>query len=135
MQGIVCIDDHNGILFNHRRVSRDKVLMQWLMDYVNGSEVYLRPYSEELFDGYDHLHVSDSYLEEAGEKDFCFVEDDCMSRSPARFNKLLVCKWNRSYPSDVKLDVSLYETWNKEVLAEIPGSSHDKITIEMWWQA
>ena len=133
MNVFLCIDDNNGILFNHRRVSRDRVLCQWIMDQLQGKKFFLREYSKELFSEYAALEVSEDYLKKAGKDDFCFVEDDGYSPYLNETEHLFLCKWNRRYPSDVKFERNrLDNSWTLFHVEEFPGSSHEKITVEEW---
>lgn len=133
MKAIICIDDGYGILFNNRRVSKDKILIQWIVKYVDGRSIWMRPYSKELFDGYSNIQVSDNYLDEANSDDYCFVEDNKISDYIGKIDNILLCKWNRRYPSDVKFQKSLLDSgWSMSVIAEFNGTSHEKITVEGW---
>ena len=143
MIAIVCIDDNGGILFNNRRVSRDKVLTSWITEYTAGRTLWMRPYSKELFSSANAdeivnqtVKISEDYLSEAKNGDFCFVEDDGLSLFEQYGNSLealLICRWNRSYPSDVRLPDGLEALLpEKVVIDEFEGNSHDKITIEKW---
>ena len=130
---ITCIDDSNGILFNNRRVSSDRILNQWVIDYIGGHKLWLREYSKILFEQYSNIEVCDDYLDKAGKGDFCFVEDGKLANYEEKVEKLIVCKWNRRYPSDVKLpELFSSKCNNKSVITEFEGSSHDKITVEEW---
>ena len=130
---IICIDDDYGILFNNRRVSRDKSLIQWIENYVGNKHIWMRPYSKELFDGYDNIKISDNYLEEAESDDYCFAEDNEIFNHIGWIDDVLLCKWNRRYPSDIKFQISLLDSsWSMSVIAEFSGTSHKKITIEEW---
>lgn len=133
MKAIVCVDDDYGILFNNRRVSRDKSLIQWLMNFINNNKIWIRPYSKDLFNGYDNIYVSYDYLDKAGTDDYCFIEDSMNSDYTRKVEYILLCKWNRRYPSDVKFQRDLLDkNWSVSILAEFSGTSHEKITIEEW---
>ena len=132
MKIIICIDDSGGILFNHRRVSRDRAIVEWITKHLSSKKLWMRCYSEELFQDYSNRNVSEYYLKEAGEDEYCFVEDD-LSGDEDRISEIILCRWNRNYPSDVKFNLSILdENWTCELLDEIEGSSHKKITIERW---
>ena len=45
---IVCVDDNGGMMFNHRRQSRDKKLIEWLTQNVS-QHIACKQYSKELF--------------------------------------------------------------------------------------
>ncbi len=46
-------------------------------------------------------------------------------------DELIVCHWNRAYPSDLKCSLNVKD-FHVELLDEFEGSSHKKITIERW---
>ena len=137
MNIIVCIDDGGGILFNHRRVSKDRVLMQWIAQYVGGKPILASPYSGDLFaecQPRPKLMIAEDYLSKgADEKDaFCFVEEYTFKEYLPKIGRILLCKWNRRYPSDVKFPLDILKDFEEKNSWEFPGSSHEKITVEEW---
>ena len=73
MRLIVCLDDKNGMAFNHRRQSRDRIITETIEELVKGSTLHFSPYSAKLFPS-GVFEPSEDYLSRAGEDDFCFVE-------------------------------------------------------------
>lgn len=133
MIAIVCVDDDDGILFHQRRVSRDRILNQWILDATGGRKFWMRAYSKELFGDAGNIVVCEDYLEQAEAGAYCFVEDGSLGSYADKVESLLVCRWNRRYPSDVKLPEALEAEFAvRSVVAEFAGSSHDKITVEEW---
>ena len=49
MKVIVCVDDNNGMMFNNRRQSRDRILIEDVVKNVIGGNLLMAPYSEPLF--------------------------------------------------------------------------------------
>ena len=49
MHLIVCLDDNNGMAFNHRRQTRDRELTRKMLDTVNGNPIWMSPYSYKMF--------------------------------------------------------------------------------------
>ena len=49
MRLIVCLDDKNGMAFNHRRQSRDRIVTEKIEELAKGSVLRLSPYSAKLF--------------------------------------------------------------------------------------
>ncbi len=132
MIGIICIEDENGMLFHDRRVSRDRLLIDWLMQRIGEKQIWMRPYSKELFAAYE-VKVAENYLELAKEGDYCFIEDGAYAEHQEKMTGLILCRWNRRYPSDLKFQESILEQgWQQESSLEIKGSSHKSITIEEW---
>ena len=49
MKLIVCLSDDNGMMFNHRRQSRDRVLIADMIQHVQNAPLWVSPYSAPLF--------------------------------------------------------------------------------------
>ena len=75
MKLIVCVDKSNGMLFNNRRQSQDKVLREKLLSLVGEDRLFLNAYSARQFENNEKLTVCEDFLAMAGEDDFCFVEN------------------------------------------------------------
>ena len=132
MKLIVCLSDDGGMMFNHRRQSRDRVLIADMVQHTRHATLWVSPYSIPLF-GEDcpHLQVTPNPGKVAGENDYCFVEDTPLPQNFEEVNELLIYRWNRLYPSDVRFvcDTSAFSLTES---LEFVGSSHDKITKEIW---
>ena len=132
MIAVVCIDDNGGMLFNNRRLSRDRILIEDLIKTADGRKIYIEPFSETLFNGKEnYVLVTDDCLSGAGEDDYCFVENKNISAYRNKIKGLIIYKWNRKYPSDLKFDFDLSDYKLNEV-SEFGGSSHEKITKEIY---
>ncbi len=132
MIAVVCIDDNGGMLFNNRRLSRDRILIEDLINTADGRKIYIEPFSETLFNGKEnYVLVTDDCLSGAGEDDYCFVENKNISAYRNKIKGLIIYKWNRKYPSDLKFDFDLSDYKLNEV-SEFVGSSHEKITKEIY---
>lgn len=128
---IVCIDDDMGLIFNKRRQSKDSELRKWILTFTDGKKLFMDSYTHGQFadEPQEQLIVSDDYLSEMNDGDICFTEKNSAAL-PADCD-YIVCRWNRRYPSDLKLSADP-AAYHIELLAEITGSSHEKITIEHW---
>ena len=129
---VVCLDDNLGMMFNHRRQSRDRVLIKDLMDHVGDRRLVVSSYSVSLFPADDPRVVvaADPWVA-AGEDDLVFAEDTDPASAWDKVSEVLLYRWNRIYPADrhFRGDMSgflLTET------TEFVGSSHDRITKEVW---
>ena len=49
MTVIVSLDNANGMMFNHRRQSRDANVVKDILKTINGASLLIAPYSEPLF--------------------------------------------------------------------------------------
>ena len=135
MIAIVCLDDKNGMGFNHRRQSRDARLRREMLDMAAGSRLWMAPCSAEQFgsEGAGRLLVSEAFLEEAAPGDYVFVEDRALSPFAEKLEKLVVFRWNRVYPGDRYFDLDLTGgPWRKTESLDFPGTSHKRITREVY---
>ena len=128
---IVCLDDRGGMLFNHRRQSQDLALRADLLAMTRGSRLYMSDWSAKPFGDTPGITRSPDPLEEAGSGDWCFLEDRPLGALADRVEKLVIYRWNRTYPADLFFDLSL-RGWHLESSADFPGSSHEKITKETY---
>lgn len=133
MDVIVCVDDRMGLSFNGRRQSKDQVLRAWIADHLQGGMLCMNAYSAKQFSDFpqDRLMVREDFLENAGENDCCFAETSDLLPWEDRIRRLILCRWNRHYPSDRKLDLDLSH-WTLKESQEFPGSSHERITVEVY---
>ena len=131
MKLIFCVDDKGGMMFFGKRQSKDNVLREWIINYAQGSKLWMSPYSAKQFDGNPNILVDNDYMSKAKENDVCFIEDG--DYSAANASEIVLCKWNRHYPSDKVFNIDLKSLGFKKIDSEdIKGSSHDKITIERY---
>lgn len=132
MKIIVCLDDNGGMMFNHRRQSRDRLVTADILDSSRGKKLYIDEYSQKLFADLEGSYtVSDNMLEDAGEGDVCFVENKAISHVIGRIEEITVYRWNRVYPADTYFDIDLVkEGFVLRDTRELEGNSHEKITKE-----
>jgi len=131
MKIIVCLDDREGMTFNHRRQSRDRVVTADIVREA-GERLRMCPYSESLFleTAMEKL-VSENFLDEARAEDWCFVENRALAPYRDSIGEVLVYRWNRHYPSDTTFDLNLAaEGFHLAEREEFEGYSHEKITKE-----
>ena len=127
----VCIDDHNGVSFNSRRVSSDKVVIQDIVKVAGTQNITITPYSVPLFrDFQDRVEVKKDIFESCA---VCFAEEGDFLGMMDDVKKLIVYKWNRRYPSDKKFPLDAYKACMRlENTEDIPGFSHPCITREVY---
>lgn len=130
---IVCVDDDNGMMFNHRRQSRDKALIDYILHMTQTSRLWMSRYSAELFNATENpqVCVDDSFLSKASSGEYCFVEDVALPLNESTAEKIMLYKWNRCYPSDLRFGIDLSE-WRLKSTLDFPGSSHERITEEVY---
>lgn len=133
MKVIVCVDDNNGMMFNKRRQSRDRVLIEDLLNTIKEGCLYVAPYSKILFQDFVTPIESEFLLDEADDNDYCFIENKSLLPYSDRIDELIIYHWNRIYPADMHLDISPEALSLKLVsTTEFAGSSHEKITKELY---
>lgn len=126
-------DERGGMIFNKRRVSRDRILIRDLMSGFDG-KIYINEYSKLLFEEYpDRTVVCKSALDEAPDGAVCFIEFPPFAPYISDISRFIIYNWNRRYPFDLCLDVSPSDEGYKSVsVFEFEGSSHEKITKEIF---
>lgn len=133
MNVIVCLDDKNGMMFNGRRQSRDRILCARAADLAAGRTLWMNEYSAPLFppELAPRTMIRGDFLSRAGRGDYCFVENAPLVPHEEQIETLFVFRWNRVYPADTRLDLPL-ERWQKVRTEEFAGSSHEAITMEVY---
>lgn len=127
---IACVDERMGMAFNRRRQSRDKAVYADIA--AANTRIWLSPRSSMLFEGFDaDICADEDFAQKAFSGEFCFVEFAPPAKFESRVEKIILYHWNRSYPADTKFDIPL-DSWLLESTVEFPGSSHEKITKEVY---
>lgn len=134
MHIIVCVDDRNGMLFNFRRQSRDRLLIADVISELGDKKIYISSFSKLLFEDFEGKYiVNDSIPNGLMTDDVCFVENVDVLPYINDINKLTVYHWNRAYPGDTFFNVDLVkEGFDLSSTYEFEGYSHEKITREIF---
>ena len=123
----ICLDDRNGLQFNKRRQSRDSALLEDIRSRLTGN-LLIEPFSEKLIREAEIPYV----LPPETAADY-FAEDIPPEELLAQTTKLVLYRWNRHYPSDVVWEPDLESLgFILEETSEFPGTSHEKITREVY---
>ena len=130
----VCLDDRNGMSFGGRRQSRDRLLIADFMQSCSPDQpVFVNAYSCPLFGEYSQITVVEDLLSDCPDGGVCFVERQPLTPYLEQLAELIIYRWNRLYPADLYFDVDLKEMGFSLVSScEFTGSSHDKITKEVY---
>lgn len=133
MKLIVCIDDNFGVLFNNRRLSSDKKVTERICEIVGDNPIYMTDYSAKLFADTDITVKVAEDLDRVKRNSYVFYEGGSVEKILSKIDSLIVFRWNRKYPSDVKfplgdviLDMKLENSMN------FCGNSHPEITEEVY---
>lgn len=125
----LCIDERGGMIFNKRRVSRDRVLIAELVGSVEG-KIYISEYSLRIFEPHkERVVVCDDPIRECPEGAVCFIENTPVEPYLGDISSFIIYNWNTMYPYDVCFTIELEkEGFTKVSESEFEGSSHDNIT-------
>lgn len=131
MKAYICLDDNRGMLFNNRRQSRDKTVID---DILSSSEpLYISDFSARLFDGRENVITVKSALHDCPDTGRCFVENEAVEACLEGISELVIYHWNRSYPYDTVFSLDLKnEGFTLSSKHDFAGFSHEKITKEVW---
>ena len=134
MKIIVCIEDNGGMMFNGRRLSRDRLLIRDIERSVGQGMLRMSEYSAPLFADTSCLTtVSASFLEEAEPVDYCFVENRSLASYLPQIDEIWIYHWNRRYPADHFLDINPQACgFQLSSVTEFVGHSHQTITKEIF---
>lgn len=134
MKIIAVVDDSYGMMFNHRRISMDRRVREEIQKLIKCHELWMNTYSAEQFDLQTiNIQVHDNFMEYVKQDDFAFIENIQVRPYFEQINSVILFYWNRSYPSDFKLDLIPSENQMKCTnRQDFVGNSHEKITMEVW---
>lgn len=130
MHIVLCLDDRNGILFNKRRLSSDRIVCQRIAERVCG-KLWMNNYSAKLFAD-TSVCIDEAFLQKAGAGDTCFVESPDFMQVEDRIESITVYRWNRAYPADTKISAELLSRWQLTGTEDFPGNSHETVTEERY---
>lgn len=123
----ICLDDRNGLKFNKRRQSRDAAVLEDICSQLKGP-LLIEAYSEKLIGEAGIPYV----LPPETAEDF-FAEDIPSEEILAQTEKIVIYRWNRHYPADVRWEADLAAMgFAPAEIREFPGKSHEKITREVY---
>ncbi len=131
MNVILCLDDNKGLLFNNRRQSRDKSVLEDVFYSLNGERLTVTSFSEKLFSDYaEKIIVNDNPFDN-DENVHIFAENLSLQQITTKIDKITVYNWNRVYPCDFYCDIDFSQFILVEE-AEFVGNSHEKITKQVF---
>ena len=134
MIAVLCIDDNLGTMFNSRRQSRDRVVTEKILELSDGKTLWMSSYSFKLFEMSDSINImaEDDFPKKAEDGEYCFFEGQPLTPYDSKTEKIVLFKWNRSYPADVFFDASVLNKRRLVHTEDFQGSSHEKITMEVY---
>ena len=131
MTVVLSLSEGDGMLFNKRRQSRDRVLIENLMSLIDDKILFITSFSEKLFESYSNVKIIDSPEEVPKEATF-FIENLSLAPFKNKIEKMIIYRWNRVYPSDEKFNCDLLRDKKLVSSTDFKGNSHEKITEEIY---
>lgn len=134
---IIAVDDNNGLAFNRRRQSQDRILRDKILGLAKGKRLWVTLYTAQQFESvseHPELNVSENPLTEAVAGEYAFVENMLVGEYARWIEKIVLFRWNRAYPSDLKFDIDISDGnhWRLVQTEDFAGYSHDRITMEVY---
>ena len=155
MTGIVCLDQEDGLLFNGRRQSRDRVVTEKILSMTKGKPLWMSAYSRRIFPEDAPVCVAEDLMgklaepaesarkaaeqaesaqkeswQQPGKASFCLIEE-AVDLENETIDEWLVFRWKRVYPADVFLKFP-EDSWEKELIETFAGYSHEEIDLERY---
>ncbi|MBQ5321412.1 MAG: ribonuclease Z [Oscillospiraceae bacterium] len=128
MKVFVCLDDKNGMTFGGKRQSRDRIVIEDVLKTVGEEKLYIDAFSKTLFE-----NKGAEIVKEFPKEGYFFNENKEMKHHMEFISEIIVYRWNRRYPADFYLDIDIAkEGFKLADYLEFKGSSHDKITKEIY---
>lgn len=131
MNVILCLDDNKGMLFNNRRQSRDKAVLDDAFKLLDGEKLVVTSFSEKLFSDYLENVIVDDNPFDKEENKYIFSENLSLQQFATKIDKIIVYNWNRAYPCDFYCDID-FSHFQLVEEAELVGNSHEKITKQIF---
>ena len=133
MNLIVCLDDKNGMTFNRRRQSSDRLLIRHLLSWVGEKPLWICPGSVSLFEELPpNVIVDPDCFSKASREDFCFGEEKSCLEYISKAASIIVYRWNRIYPADQRFPETELRRRTICHTEEFKGYSHERITQEVY---
>lgn len=123
----VCVENRMGLAFMGRRLSKDALLRERLWE-LSGGSLRMSPYSAKQFS--EPVYAGADYLSGAQSGDWCFCENGDYEGFSGQIEKIVLFKWNRDYPADLRF--SFPGEWTLVSSEDFPGKSHETITMEVY---
>ena len=98
MKIIVCVDNQNGMMFNRRRQSQDRVLRKRILELTGGKKLWMNAYSQKQFlqvngnmskeqEQSGQIQADEAFLEKAGPGEYCLSRTRMLFRMRAGSKK------------------------------------------------
>ena len=135
MNLFVCLDENDGMGFNKRRQSMDRMVRADMLQTIGEQYLYVNTYTAKQFkkEESEKLMIGDNFLETVATNAYVFVEDRLLKEYVSNIEKIIVYRWKRAYPADIFFDIDLKSSaWKLDLSEEFVGYSHECIGKEIY---
>ena len=132
MTVFLCTDSRGGMIFNERRVSFDRKIIEDVIRYTGDGILYISDFSEDLFEDTEASVICvPEPLYSAKDDAFVFIEKDSITPYADKIKRLIIYNFGEPYPYDERLDFKPTEAGFKLVSRRtFVGNTHDNVTRE-----
>lgn len=126
---VVTVSKDFGLLFHQRRQSQDRLQRANLKALIGSWPLYMNAYSYSLYQDFfkESSVVAEDFLDLCPKDGWALIEDQSLQKYISKIDQVILYQWNRSYPSDTWLDISL-DSFQLVEQVDFVGSSHERIT-------
>ena len=133
MRLIICVDDNGGMMFNKRRQSADCCVVDKICALAEGYGLRVNSYTKALFSNGEWIVTDEDCLHNATGQEYCFIENSDVSSVVETAEQIVLFRWNRKYPFDLRFPLEqLKDGWNLVHTEDFAGNSHKRITMEVY---
>ena len=132
MKIIVCLDDYGGMLFNSRRQSRDRMLIDDIMMDLGYQKICISEFSKILFTPHEgRYEIVEDFAQLLDSDSVCFIENVDVKPYIDKIDTVTLYHWNRVYPRDFDINLEK-EGFSLVSSCEFEGYSHENIRKEVY---
>lgn len=87
---ILCLDDNNGLAFNHRRQSQDRIVAEDISKTVGEKKLWITDYSRKLFQAVSNLEISENPKWQAKKGEYVFQELETLDTDDEQIEQFII---------------------------------------------
>lgn len=141
MKLIICVDSYYGYSFNNRRQATDKGVREHILNELKTHNItmHINPYTERSFkrtgisfedNPFLLVEKDDSFPESLAQTDeWVFIENADITNYYRFIDEMMVYKWEKTYPTDKKLNLQFVESFVPTRREVFDGSTHEDVTF------
>ncbi len=133
MKVILCIDEKGGVRFHGRRLSQDRIQRADVLRRFGREQLFMKEETAALYADaeMERIHRVIKWEPTIGKDGWWVCEDLEFMKWKEQLQELVLYRWNRKYPSDEQLSLTLtLPLWSCQACDTFAGSSHPLIHVE-----